>query len=297
MSSFVDRRAIPQGAAPIRDHSFGEFAQANCQIEEADGSPTWLLRGANFIVAATRVHNGTVLARTEHPDEYMVIAPPEMTLHIAAGGAALDVKADSLTIVPPGDSAVTAKGEGYVYRIFSCQARDLATHSANAEAYADGAPEVAPLEPWPDPVGGFRLHTYPLDDLPPSQAFGRIFRSTNLMVNLFEPFGESRPQDALSPHHHDDFEQGSLCLAGEFEHYLRAPWDKDRAAWKPDVTVQCDSPSLTVIPARTIHTTAWFGPARMVDIFAPPRVDFSEKPGWVRNAADYPMPRAEGPAE
>ncbi len=296
MNAFVDRRAIPQGGAPLRDRSLAEFAQAEPQIHEADGSPTWLSRGANFVVAVTRVRTGTVLARTGQPDEYMVVAPPELSLHIAAGSDALEAEADSLTIVPPGDSAVTVKGDGYVYRIFSTQAEDLAKLSANAAVYADGAPEVAPLELWPDPVGGFRLRTYPLGNLSSGEVFGRIFRSTNLMVNLFEPYDQGRPQDALSPHHHDDFEQGSLCLAGDFEHYLRAPWGKDRAAWKPDETVRCGSPSLTVIPAGTIHTTAWFGPGRMIDIFAPPRMDFSTKPGWVRNAADYPMPGAEGEA-
>ena len=294
MSAFVDRRAISQGGARLRDHSLAEFAQAEPQIHEADGSPTWLARGANFVVAVTRARAGTVLARTGQPDEYMVVAPPELSLAIAAGSDALEAEADSLTIVPPGDSAVTVKGDGYVYRIFSTQAEDLAKLSANAAVYADGAPEVAPLEPWPDPVGGFRLRTYPLGQLSSGEVFGRIFRSPNLMVNLFEPFDDPRPQDALSPHHHDDFEQGSLCLAGDFEHYLRAPWGKDRAAWKQDETVHCGSPSLTVIPAGVIHTSAWFGPGRMIDIFAPPRTDFSAKPGWVRNAADYPMPGAEG---
>jgi hypothetical protein len=296
VTAFVDRRAISQGGAHLRDRSLAEFAQARPQIQESDGSPTWLSRGANFVVAVTRVRAGTVLARTGQLDEYMVVAPPELSLDVTAGAGALEAEADSLTIVPPGDSAVTAKGHGYVYRIFSTQADDLANLSANAAVYADGAPEVAPLEPWPDPVGGFRLRTYPLSKLSSGEVFGRIFRSTNLMVNLFEPYDEGRPQDALSPHHHDDFEQGSLCLAGDFEHYLRAPWGKDRAAWKPDETVRCGSPSLTVIPAGTIHTTAWFGPGRMIDIFAPPRMDFSTKPGWVRNAADYPMPGAEGSA-
>ena len=58
------------------------------------------------------------------------------------------------------------------------------------------------------------------------------------------------------------------------------------------------SPSVTVIPAQVIHTSTWGeGDSQLVDIFAPPRVDFSLKPGWVRNDAEYPMPKTAAAAE
>src|ERR1700688_2692926 len=62
-------------------------------------------------------------------------------------------------------------------------------------------------------------------------------------------------------------------------------------AFPTTLKLECGSPSLAVISARVIHTTAWLDAGgRMIDIFAPPRIDFSTKPGWGGNADEYPMP-------
>lgn len=65
----------------------------------------------------------------------------------------------------------------------------------------------------------------------------------------------------------------------------------DKTTWRVDEAIEVSSPSLTVIPARAIHTSrnlhddSW-----LVDIFAPPRADFARRPGLVCNAKEYPMP-------
>ena len=65
-------------------------------------------------------------------------------------------------------------------------------------------------------------------------------------------------------------------------------------AWRSDEHEVRGSPSLAVIPPPVIHTSQpvdW-GLNELIDIFSPPQMDFSLKPDWVLNAADYPMPQA-----
>ncbi len=211
---------------------------------------------------------------------------------IEAGKERIEAKADSLTIVPPGASRVRLSGAGQVVRVFSAKASDLASAAGNAELYAAGAPEVAPLQAWPDPVGGFKLRNYLLDEHTKADSNMRIFRSSNLMINIMTARQVARDVHKLSPHSHTDFEQGSLAISGDWVHHMRYPWTADMTTWKEDEHIEMGSPSLLVIPPKVIHTSRNVndGGSALIDIFAPPRMDFSSKPGMVCNAADYPMP-------
>lgn len=260
-------------------------------VETGPGLSTWIARGANFAVAVSRVEPGAVLERAANPDEYVVLSN-DLAVRIGAGGEEIELTPDMLAIVPPGASRIEVLSAGLLVRVFSSEATDVLAMASNAALYGDGAPLVAPLTSWPEPVGGYRLRSYRLADHIKPGSFLRVFQTRNLMVNPLVPWIEPRDVHKLSPHSHDDFEQGSLALESDWVHHLRTPWTPDMDDWRDDVHARIGSPSLTVIPPTIVHTSRSVGRmGRLVDVFAPPRLDFARQ-GAVVNAADYPMPEA-----
>jgi len=278
-------------AAPIRPSQWIEFLTNEPTEVAPNGSRTWLARAANLVVAWTDAKAGDVFGRTGQPDEYAVLMySGSAPVTVTGGGATESVAEEAFVVVPPGDSEIRADGDGVLIRLFSSAAPDLAAAALNAGAYAEPDPRAAPLVPWPDPAGGFRLRVYRLADTPIAEGrFGRIFRTTNLMVNFLAEEPQPRNPTKLSPHHHDDFEQISLAVKGRFVHHIRYPWGPDSESWRPDEHREIATPSICVIPPPTVHTTQGVGPhQQLIDIFSPPRADFSAS-GWVLNADDYPQ--------
>ena len=279
-------------STPIRPAQWIEFhASPPTEVGE-HGSRTWIARAANLVIAYTEAKAGDVFSRTAQPDEYTVLMYSDSApVTVTAGDSTVSVAEEAFVVVPPGDSEIRVDADGILIRLFSSVAPDLAAVALNAEAYREPDERATPLVPWPDPVGGFALRVYRLADTPIKEGrFGRIFRTTNLMVNFLAE--EPKPRDALklSPHHHDDFEQISLAVKGRFMHHIRYPWGPDSTQWRADENREIATPSICVIPPPTVHTTQGIGPyQQLIDIFSAPRDDFSAA-GWVLNAADYPAP-------
>ncbi|MGO1975138.1 MAG: hypothetical protein ACTH2Q_19455 [Propionibacteriaceae bacterium] len=279
-------------AAPIRPSQWVEFGETPPTEVGPCGSRTWVARAANLVIAWTEARAGEVLTRSGQPDEYAVLMYSESApVTVTAGASSESVDEEAFVVVPPGDSAVQIDGDGVVIRLFSNRAADLASQAVNAGAYLEPDERVAPLEAWPDPPNGFALRVYRLTDTPvTTDRFGRIFRTTNMMVNFLAEEPTPRDVHKLSPHHHDDFEQVSLAVQGRFVHHIRYPWGPDSTRWRADESREIATPSICVIPPPTVHTTQGVGDhQQLIDLFSPPREDFSAS-GWVLNADDYPAP-------
>lgn len=279
-------------AATYGDASYAKYYETAPQLE-GSGERTWVARGQNFIVAYSEVAAGATLERRGQTDEYFLLVPdPDASVMVSTTDEKVEVGGESVVIVPPGNSAVTTRTATVLVRFLTSRASDLAALSSNATAYAADAPNVAALEDWPEPPAGYRVRAYSLDVPADEGRFGRIWRSRSLMVNYSAPRPGPRDVTRMSPHTHDDFEQGSLCLSGTFVHHMRWPWSTDQRLWREDTHEICAGPSLAVIPPLVLHTSQQCGTGinQLVDLFAPPRADFSAQPGWVLNADEYPAP-------
>lgn len=271
---------------------YAKFYETDPQENDQNGR-TWYARGQNFVVAYSDTKPGATFSRKGQVDEYVVLLPDQKTsAEISAGAEKQTVAGYSLAFVPPGDSTVTIPSSGRIVRLFTTLSKDLAAKCSNAAAYAKPHANIPPFEPWPAPHGGYRIRPYSLDVKVEEGRFGRIFRGSTFMVNYLDPRHGPRDITKLSPHFHDDFEQCSLALDGSFIHDIRYPWTVNMNNWREDEHELCGSPSVCVIPPPSIHTTRAQDKTlnQLVDIFCPPRLDFSSKPGWVINADDYPMP-------
>jgi hypothetical protein len=290
------RASLRPTAAPAASAPRPAELAAFHELEPGDATElvrTWYVRGQHFVLAYSETQDGARLVLDGQTSEHAVILPdPGPGAEVTCDGAVTQVPGFSICFVPPGDSTVRMPAGGRLVRLLLADTDGTAAKAVNAASYEQPNPAVRAFEPWPDPAGEPGVRVYSLDVAPEEGRFGRIFRCTTFMVNYLEPSDGPRDPSRLSPHSHDDFEQCSVALEGEFVHHLRWPWTADMGDWREDAHVACGSPSAMIIPPTVIHTTQAVGAGRnvLIDVFCPPRQDFSEKPGWVLNAADYPMP-------
>jgi hypothetical protein len=283
----------PHAAPDYSGMSYGLFWQLP-PVEAEDGHDTWWARGQNFVLGYTDVHGTAVFERPDEAQEHVLVLCDEGLSAVieGPGGERVEAPGRSLVVLPPGRTVVTVTGTGRAFRLIRSTAEDLVARCVNRDDYAEAHLNIPPFQAWPDPVDGFRIRVYDLTVPAMSKPPFRLFRCTTFMVNYIDPIQGPRSLHNLSPHYHDDFEQASLTIAGDYVHHIRWPWTTDRAVWREDEHAVCSSPSLAVIPPPSIHTSEATGEGEnhLIDIFSPPRFDFSAQEGWVLNADEYPAP-------
>ena len=271
----------------FREATVGRYYEEAPQLV-GEGVRSWITCGANFAIVASQGEAGATLSGTAMDEQFVYALNGGVT--VEAGGASETLGVEDLAILPPGEWTIRFERPGLLIQQVTAD-EALAKQAPNAALYADGAPEVASIEPWPMPVDGYRLRRYSTLEAYARGGMVHAFRTRKLMMVPYARFLEPRDETALTPHSHANFEQGSVALEGGWLHHLRVPWTANRRHWRPDLHLEVGSPSTTIIPAGVIHTSQGIEGEgmRLVDVFAPPRMDFSER-GWVDNAADYPMP-------
>lgn len=274
-------------ASGVRPRGFADFSTTAPEL--IGGRRHWLMRGQNFWLEWVELPGAAGSFSAESDQELMVFAPAG-TLKISSASGEQAVPAHSVAILAPGRYEFSA-GSAAQCAVFASQRGDIGGRRVlQAQAYEKPDPRIVPTgRPYRRKDRSGWIQVLDIGKVMASKDKPRLkmLQTETLSINIVEYDGP-RNRAELSPHSHDAFEQGSLAIAGNFVHHLRAPWGGDADQWIEDEHLHAPSPSLLVVPVGLIHTTEGVGAGHhfLVDLFSPPREDFIGK-GWVANSADY----------
>ncbi len=285
----LDSSRRPIGSDDIASAETVRFTTAIKYETQPVGSRTWFVRAQNFVLSYSELRAGDHLDWDDDRGYVVIAAVPGTRLTVTTPSNTAHLRDRGIVVVPPGTSRVTSESAVRVARMFESASKKAAARATNAESYRSPHPRVTTVAddlPQPARLAAHHVCEYPAD----SARFGAIFQTPSLMVNFLDIQDGPRDPEKLSPHHHEDFEQGSFTVDGIWLHHIRTPWTTRRSQWREDEHIGVQGASLTIIPPPTIHTSQAIGAGTnlMVDLFSPPRLDFAEK-GWVLNQTDVPQ--------
>ena len=205
----------------------------------------------------------------------------EGRLKITTGLEQTVLEGEGLAIVPPSVSVIAPEQDTAFMQVVT-DSETVARLAGDAGLYDDGAPEVKPTAEWPMPTDGYRLRTYRLADIDASGGMVNACRTRKLMVVPYDRFLEPRDETALTPHSHADSSRPPSPWKGTGSTTCARPGQPTVTTRAPTTIWRSASPSTTIIPAGVVHTSQGVAGEgmRLVDVFSPPRVDFSLRPAW-----------------
>ena len=225
-----------------------------------------------------------------------ILVVPDVAITLVFKDGTIEIPQRALVILPKGLYEISFDAKGRVFALTTGRVDLKQSHaqSQNDSEHAQSDPRVKPIgHPFGQSENGENgIRIYAVDDIPHPVGNPRLkfFQTSTMSINWVEYHG-SRDRTKLSPHSHEDFEQGSLAISGDFIHHLRTPWGPNADDWRDYKHMAAPPDSLLVTPPEIIHTTEGIGVGHsiLIDVFAPPRRDFIAK-GWMHNAADYVDP-------
>lgn len=229
----------------------------------ADGSggvSRWEVRSEKLLLELIQVGDGAELpVGREDGEAVLIVAEGSPAVELTTSSGIQTIDRTTLVSLSGSTGTATSRGSGFIY---------LLTPRATIDAGQNGGPSVEVFHPEDHEPHGRK----------------RVFAGRTWMINIGVPRDEPKPTDNMTPHTHATEEQCSLITVGRYVHHLRYPWTPDMSEWKEDEHLEVGSPSATLIPPGTVHTSqnVGEGPWQLIDIFAPPRTDFAEA-GYVLN--------------